>query len=144
MTFRRLPLRRPAAAAFAALLAFGAGAPAFAEAPPASVIARTSPAGNYLAARLAGAERDTAAAAAYYRALVRVFPRNGEILERAFLTLLADGSIDEAVPLAKRIVEIDPSTGFPGWYWASPRSRRRNTPRPAAICVAPARAPSPR
>jgi tetratricopeptide (TPR) repeat protein len=108
LTSRRLPLRRPAAAALAALLALGAGAPAFAEAPPASVIARTSPAGNYLAARLAGAERDTAAAAAYYRALVRVFPRNGEILERAFLTLLADGSIDEAVPLAKRIVEIDP------------------------------------
>lgn len=107
MTFRLLTLRQ-SAAALAALLAAGIATPVFADAPPASLIARSSPAGNYLAARLASAERDNAAAAAYYRALVRVFPRSGEILERAFLTLLAEGSIDEAVPLAKRIVEIDP------------------------------------
>ncbi|HSI41578.1 MAG TPA: tetratricopeptide repeat protein [Xanthobacteraceae bacterium] len=107
MTLRRLPLRSIAAAC-AVLAALGAGAPAFAEAPPAGLIARSSPAGNYLAARLAGAERDTAAAAAYYRALVRVFPRSGEIVERAFLTFLAAGSIDEAVELAQRLVKIDP------------------------------------
>ena len=106
MTFRRS--LRPGAAILATLTFFGAAPIAYAEAPPANLIARSSPAGNYLAARLATAERDTSAAAAYYRALVRVFPRNGEILERAFLTLLADGSIDEAVDLAQRIVRIDP------------------------------------
>jgi len=106
LTFRRS--LRPGAAILATLTFFGAAPIAYAEAPPANLIARSSPAGNYLAARLATAERDTGAAAAYYRALVRVFPRNGEILERAFLTLLADGSIDEAVDLAQRIVRIDP------------------------------------
>ncbi|MCK0198026.1 tetratricopeptide repeat protein [Ancylobacter sp. 6x-1] len=83
-------------------------ASARADAIPDAVIARTSPAGNYLAARLASAERDTSTAAAYYRALIRVFPRNGEILERAFLTFLADGDIDEAVDLAQKLVRIDP------------------------------------
>jgi len=106
LTFRRS--LRPGAAILATLTFFSAAPTAFAEAPPANLIARSSPAGNYLAARLATAERDTPAAAAYYRALVRVFPRNGEILERAFLTMLADGSIDEAVDLAQRIVRIDP------------------------------------
>ncbi|MFD2140084.1 tetratricopeptide repeat protein [Ancylobacter oerskovii] len=107
MTFRRSSLR-PGVAVLALLTALGGAHAAKAEAPSAALIARSSPAGNYLAARLALAERDTGAAAAYYRALVKVFPRNGEILERAFLTLLADGSIDEAVELAQRIVRIDP------------------------------------
>ncbi|QFR35157.1 tetratricopeptide repeat protein [Ancylobacter sp. TS-1] len=86
----------------------GSASPVLADAPPAEFIARSAPAGNYLAARLAIAERDTGAAAAYYRELVRIFPRSGELLERAFLTLLAEGSIDEAVDLAQRIVRIDP------------------------------------
>ncbi|GLK71925.1 tetratricopeptide repeat protein [Ancylobacter dichloromethanicus] len=107
MTFRRLSLR-PGAAILATLTALGLTLPARADAPPADFIARSAPAGNYLAARLAIAERDTAAAAAYYRELVRLFPRNGELLERAFLTLLAEGSIEEAVQLARRIVRIDP------------------------------------
>ncbi len=102
-----MPLR-PSAAALATLVLLAGALPAFAEAPPQSLIARSAPAGNYLAARLAGSERDTAAAAAYYRALIKVFPRSGEILERAFLTFLANGDIDEAVDLAQRIVKIDP------------------------------------
>lgn len=107
MTFRRLSLR-PGAAILATLTALGAASPVLADAPSAEFIARSAPAGNYLAARLAIAERDTSAAAAYYRELVRIFPRSGELLERAFLTLLAEGSIDEAVDLAQRIVRIDP------------------------------------
>lgn len=107
MTFRRLSLR-PGAAILATLTALGTASPVLAEAPPADFIARSAPAGNYLAARLAISERDTGAAAAYYRELVRLFPRNGELLERAFLTLLAEGSVDEAVDLAQRIVRVDP------------------------------------
>ncbi|WP_414591801.1 tetratricopeptide repeat protein [Ancylobacter sp. G4_0304] len=94
------------------VFAFGSLSAAYAEAPPPGLIARSSPAGNYLAARLAVSERDTAAAAAYYRALVQAFPRSGEILERGFLIMLADGSIDEAVDLAQRIVRIDPEHGL--------------------------------
>lgn len=106
LTFRRL-LLRPGAAIIALVTALGA-VPALAEAPPDSFISHSSPAGNYLAARLATAERDTPAAASYYRALVRTFPRSGEILERAFLAVLAEGEIDEAVDYAQRIVRIDP------------------------------------
>lgn len=106
MTFRRSSLW-PAVATLALVTAFGGGTAVKAEAPPAALIAQSSPAGNYLAARLALSERDTGAAAAYYRALARVFPRNGEILERAFLTALADGEVDEAVDYAQQIVKID-------------------------------------
>src|SRR5215470_18126788 len=65
--------------------------------------------GSYLAARHAGVERDAPAAAAYYRAALRHDPKNGELLERAFLSLLADGEMDEAFRLAERIVQIDKS-----------------------------------
>jgi len=70
-------------------------------------LARLSASGSYLAARHAGTERDAQAAASYYRAALRHDPKNGELLERAFLSFLADGEIDEAVRLAERIVQID-------------------------------------
>jgi tetratricopeptide (TPR) repeat protein len=68
-----------------------------------------TPSGSYLAARHAGIERDAQAAAAFYRAALRHDPKNGELLERAFLSMLADGEMDEAVKLADRIVQIDKS-----------------------------------
>ncbi|MFK8253545.1 tetratricopeptide repeat protein [Ancylobacter terrae] len=107
---------RPAAALLAAVVAVTGSAPAFAQlpsaaAPPSPVsgrLATVSPAGNYLAAHFATSERDNVAAATYYRALVRIFPRNGAILEPAFLTVLSEGSVDEAADLAERIVKIAP------------------------------------
>ena len=80
-----------------------------ADVPPASVIARTSPAGNYLAARFAGSSRDMAAASAYYRAALRADPKNEELVERTFLVVLANGSVEDAMPLAERLVSIDRS-----------------------------------
>src|ERR1700693_170659 len=80
-----------------------------AELPNPSLLARTSPSGNYLAARLAGGQRDMAAAAAYYRAALRADPKNGELIERTFLVVLASGVVDDAVPLAERVVGIDKS-----------------------------------
>ena len=68
---------------------------------------RTSVSGNFLAARHAGAERDAAAAAAYYRAALRGDPRNNEILGRAFLAVLANGEVEEAMRLAERVVQAD-------------------------------------
>lgn len=63
--------------------------------------------GNVLAARLAATVRDTSAASVYWRAALRQDPRNAEILERAFITTLADGNIDEAMPLAERLIQVD-------------------------------------
>ncbi len=78
-----------------------------ADVPPQAVIARTSPAGNYLAARFAGSSRDMAAAAAYYRAALRADPRNEDLIERTFLVVLANGGVEEAMPLAERLSAID-------------------------------------
>jgi tetratricopeptide (TPR) repeat protein len=78
-----------------------------ADVPPQAVIARTSPAGNYLAARFAGSSRDMAAAAAYYRAALRADPRNEDLIERTFLVVLANGAVEEAMPLAERLSAID-------------------------------------
>jgi len=80
-----------------------------ADVPAANIIARTSPSGNYLAARFAGSSRDMAAAAAYYRAALRADPKNEELVERTFLVVLASGSVDDAMPLAERLVSIDRS-----------------------------------
>ncbi|MBN8940720.1 MAG: tetratricopeptide repeat protein [Rhizobiales bacterium] len=63
--------------------------------------------GNVLAARLAATVRDTAAASVYWRAALRQDPRNNEILERAFVTTLADGNVEEALPLAERLILVD-------------------------------------
>jgi len=97
----------------AAVLAAAAGlailSTARAEVPPASVVARITPAGNYLAGRHANTERDMAAAVAYYRAALRADPKNEFLVERAFLSMLAGGAVDEAMPLAERLVGIEKS-----------------------------------
>lgn len=70
---------------------------------------RTSLAGNYLAGRVAGSDRDAASAAAYFRAALRDDPRNAELLERTFLLTLAEGDGDAAMRLAERVVASDPA-----------------------------------
>ena len=67
-------------------------------------LSRVSTSGNYLAARHASTQRDAAAAAAYYRAALRTDPKNTELLDRAFVSVLADGDIDEAGRLAERVL----------------------------------------
>ncbi len=64
-------------------------------------------AGSYLAARHAGAQRDAAAAAAYYLDVLKLDPRNPDLLSRTFLSVLSDGDIDEASKLADRLLSID-------------------------------------
>lgn len=66
-------------------------------------------AGSYLAARRASVERDAAAAAAFYRTALRLDPKNNELLDRAFISSVADGDIDEAVKYAERILAVDKS-----------------------------------
>src|SRR3981189_3506190 len=65
--------------------------------------------GSYLAARHASVERDANSAAAFYRSALRTDPKNKELLDRAFISSLADGDIDEAVKLADRVLTIDKS-----------------------------------
>ena len=63
--------------------------------------------GSYLAARHASVERDASAAAAFYRSALRTDPKNNELLDRAFISSLAEGNIEEAVKLADRVLAID-------------------------------------
>ena len=65
--------------------------------------------GSYLAARHASVERDAASAAAFYRSALRTDPKNNELLDRAFISSVAEGDIDEAVKLADRILAVDKS-----------------------------------
>ena len=70
--------------------------------------------GSYLAARHAGQMRDAQAAAAYYRSALKLDPNNNELRDRAFLSLLVGGEIDEAeeAPLrSAKLVEMPP----PNW-----------------------------
>ena len=109
-----LSILRAAFPALAALLVWSGIAAA--QAPqqqsttrPKSTLAfpRISVSGSYLAARHAGIARDAAAAAIYYRAALRGDPRNPELLNRAFLAVLQNGEIDEAVRLAERLLQVD-------------------------------------
>jgi tetratricopeptide (TPR) repeat protein len=64
-------------------------------------------AGSYLAARHASVERDATSAAAFYRSALRSDPKNNDLLDRAFISSLADGNMDEAVKLAERVLSVD-------------------------------------
>ena len=77
---------------------------ASAQTPTQQELLRLAPLGAYLAARHAGADRDAAAQAAYYRAALRADPNNKELLERAFLALLASGEVEESGKLADRLI----------------------------------------
>ncbi len=66
-------------------------------------------AGSYLAARHASLQRDAAAAAAFYRSALRGDPKNVELIDRAFISALAEGDIDNAVALAERVLANDKS-----------------------------------
>ena len=63
--------------------------------------------GSYLAARHASVERDESAAAAYYLDVLKLDPRNSDLLSRAFLSELSEGDIDGAGKLADRLLAID-------------------------------------
>jgi tetratricopeptide (TPR) repeat protein len=78
-----------------------------AQTPTEQDILRDNPAGNYLAARHAGIERDAAAAAEYYLNVLRTDPRNPDLLSRAFLSVLTDGDVEQASKIAEKLLEVD-------------------------------------
>jgi tetratricopeptide (TPR) repeat protein len=79
------------------------------QAPAAQDVMGMTASGAYLAARHAGQERDAGAAAAFYRDALKYDPKNGELLDRTFLSLLVGGDIDEAEKYAERIAQSDKS-----------------------------------
>lgn len=101
-----LSCRMLAGATLAAAILVGPAALS-AQTPTRTETVRVSPAGNYLAARHASAQRDAAGASTYYRAALRADPRNNELLDRAFVSVLAEGDIEEAVRLAERILQTN-------------------------------------
>jgi tetratricopeptide (TPR) repeat protein len=78
-----------------------------AQFPPGHDVKGLTTSGSYLAARHASVERDATSAATFYRSALRTDPKNNELLDRAFISSLADGDIDEAVKLADRILTVD-------------------------------------
>ena len=78
-----------------------------AQVPTPQELSKTTSAGNYLAGRQANVLRDAASASAYYLAALRSDPKNPELLELAFYSVLAEGDIDEATKLADRLLTVD-------------------------------------
>ncbi|MDX7952279.1 tetratricopeptide repeat protein [Lichenihabitans sp. Uapishka_5] len=94
-----------------------AGVPAVAEARDVITIAKPfevgeSAVGNYLAALVAGADRDTLAAATFFREALRADPDNGELLERTFVAALSNGDTSEGLDFARRLIKSDPKNGL--------------------------------
>ena len=69
-------------------------------------------AGNYLSALVASADRDTDAAALYFREALRADPRNVDLIERAFAAALADGDAQNGFSLADRLIARDPGNSL--------------------------------
>ena len=109
--FPSVPRIRPRSVATAALLVGLGLSPAFATTTPAFDVG-PSPSGNYLAALIASADRDTGAAALYFREALRADPRNVDLIERAFASSLAEGDAQSAYGLADRLITRDPGNSL--------------------------------
>jgi tetratricopeptide (TPR) repeat protein len=75
--------------------------------PPSSAL------GSYLAARHAQQQRDYARAADYMGRALADDPENNDLVRRTFVLRVSEGRVDEAVPLARRIVALDRHAGLP-------------------------------
>lgn len=65
--------------------------------------------GNYLAGRFAYASHDIGSAAEYMRRALDNDPGDRTLLQRTVTLLVADGRVQDAVALAPRLIEADPS-----------------------------------
>lgn len=92
-----------------ALAVFLAAAPIEISAQPhaANDMSGMTAAGSYLAARHASQMRDAVAAAEFYRDALKRDPKNPDLLNRAFLSLVIGGEIKPSVKFAERVVKAD-------------------------------------
>ncbi len=67
-----------------------------------------TPYGDYLAARYASANHDSADAGKYFDRALAADPGNPIIIERAFMVALNAGEMDRAVRLARKLVKVSP------------------------------------
>jgi tetratricopeptide (TPR) repeat protein len=65
--------------------------------------------GNFLAAQIAGGDNDTASAVQFFERALSRDPGNPVLIQQAFFLHLINGSVDEAVPFAKDILQFDAS-----------------------------------
>jgi len=75
---------------------------------PEPIPAVSSLTGTYLAARFAASQGEIDGAAAYYSNLLEYDPGNSDLLARTFLFAASTGEMDRAIPLARRVVLLDP------------------------------------
>jgi tetratricopeptide (TPR) repeat protein len=98
-----------------ALMTLGIACPASAETDKstrAELTSANSLSGNYLAALVAGLSSDTAAAAAFYSESLKFDPHSADLAERAFVTLLAEGNMTEALRLSQTVSRKNPGNGI--------------------------------
>ena len=102
-------------------------APEPAPAAPTAVVypESRSPLGGYLAGRLARRDQDGAAAFKYFVQALINDPDNPEILNSAFLALHNQGRMNEAVVLARRLVDVRPNAAVAGLTLAIDAMMRR-------------------
>lgn len=63
--------------------------------------------GNFLAAQIAGGDNDTASAVQFFERALSRDPGNPVLIQQAFFLHLINGSVDEAVPFARDILQFD-------------------------------------
>lgn len=77
--------------------------------PPADrELAAALPYGSYLAGLVASNRRDFASAADFMLQALAADPENRELMERTFYLVAAEGRYEQAIELAKRIMEVNP------------------------------------
>jgi tetratricopeptide (TPR) repeat protein len=104
--------------ALGAALAIGGAAHAGAETPPepappkphSGPVGYSALPGNYLAGRFAYRQRDVSAAAKFYQAVLTEDTENRALVQRALVLTVQDGRIADALPLAARLVGLDPKS----------------------------------
>lgn len=80
---------------------------------PAGSAAGRSGLGAYLAGRMAQGDGDTGMAADYYAQALARDPDNADLLQRTFTLMVAEGRVEAAVPLARRLQELDSDSAMP-------------------------------
>lgn len=93
-----------------------------------SAVSMDMRAGEYLAARYAGATSDLTNAAAYYDAVLAVDPDNSLLISVASLFFLADGQVQRAIELSERLAGENDLTGTAGLLAAMGAAKNGNYP----------------